>query len=198
MASVDPRIDAKIDGAAPFAQPILRHLRMLVHDSVPDVEETLKWGMPHFQYKGKILCHMASFKAHVAFGFWHHVEILGTARDGEAMGSFGRITKLSDLPDDKKIVAYLLEAVRLRDIDAPVAAYANKSEKPELPLPDDLAQMLGKAKGAMSNWDKFPPSHRREYIEWVTDAKRDETRAKRISQTVDWVVEGKDRNWKYR
>lgn len=199
--STDPRIDAYIAKSAPFAQPILNHLRKLVHKACPQAEETMKWSFPHFDYKGEMLCSMAAFKQHCVFGFWKaslmkDPMLMQNAKSETAMGHLGRITSLKDLPSDKQMVAYIKEAMKLNDEGIKV-----KKEKPavkkELPTPPDLLAALKKNKKAWAVYEKFPPSHKKEYILWVEDAKRDETRSNRIQQTVEWVAEGKQRNWKY-
>lgn len=195
MGSKDPRVDDYIANAAPFAQPILVKLRAIVHEACPDVEETIKWRMPSFQYKG-MLCGMAAFKQHCSFGFWKHKEVLGTDRPAEAMGSFGSLKALSDLPPKKELVAHIKKAMALND--APVKApRAAKPKKAPLETPADLAAALKRNKAARITFEKFPPSHRREYIEWIVEAKREETRAKRLATTLEWLAEGKSRNWKY-
>lgn len=199
MASVDPRIDAYIAKAADFARPILLHLRAAVHAGCADVEETIKWSHPHFLYRGRILCSMAAFKQHAAFGF-----SLGAPNpagdDGkreQAMGQFGRIEKISDLPSKKVFNDGLQQAMRL--IEAGVKRPVSKSAKPKPPAdtPDDLAAALLGNRKAQAAFDAFPPGYRREYVEWVVEAKRAETRQRRIAQAVEWISEGKTRNWKY-
>ena len=201
MPTTDPRIDAYIKKSAPFAQPILHHLRKLVHKACPQAEETMKWSFPHFDYKGEMLCSMAAFKQHCVFGFWKaslmkDPMLMQNAKSETAMGHLGRITSLKDLPSDKQMVAYIKEAMKLNDEGIKV-----KKEKPtvkkELPTPPDLLAALKKNKKAWAVYEKFPPSHKKEYIQWVEDAKREETRSNRIQQTVEWVAEGKQRNWKY-
>jgi uncharacterized protein YdeI (YjbR/CyaY-like superfamily) len=198
----DPRIDAYIDDAAPFAQPILKHLRALVHQGCPEVTETIKWGMPNFEHAGRILCSMAAFKAHCSFGFWHQEmeKVLGA--DGlkaeTAMGSLGRITALEDLPDDKKLIRYIETAAKLNEAGVPARPRAAaKGPAKELPVPGDLAAALKKNKVAAKTFADFRPSHRKEYIEWITEAKRPETREARVSTTLEWLSEGKSRHWKY-
>lgn len=197
MPTTDPRIDAYITNAAPFARPILAHLRVLVHGTCPEVEETIKWSMPFFQYRG-LLCHMAAFKQHCAFGFWKGKQVIDEA-DEAAMGQFGRIEKLADLPPKKVIVGYLKKAMALNETGVPAATRAKKAAKPEAAIPDDLAAALASKKHAKARkaFDAFSPSHRREYIEWITEAKREDTRAKRLATTLEWLAEGKSRNWKY-
>jgi uncharacterized protein YdeI (YjbR/CyaY-like superfamily) len=198
MATRDPRIDAYIARSADFAQPILTHIRNLVHEACPDVEETMKWSFPHFLYKG-MLCSMASFKEHCAFGFWKSSLIIKNS-DGEAepaMGSFGRITKLSDLPPTKTLKGYVKAAMKLNDegVKSPTRS------KPKTPkaviIPEDLKQALQANSHAQATFDKFSPSNQREYVEWLTDAKTEVTRARRLETAVEWMAEGKPRNWKY-
>jgi uncharacterized protein YdeI (YjbR/CyaY-like superfamily) len=192
MPQTDPRIDAFIAKAQPFAQPILKHVRALVRTAVPEAEETIKWSMPHFTVNGKILAGMASFKAHAAF-FVHGAGRMG---EGEGMGSFGKLTSLSDLPADSEL-SDLLRKGRDAIVAGAKPAKAPKAPKPDIPMQDDLATALAESARAKATFDDFPPSARREYLEWVVDAKRPETRAKRIAQAVEWLAEGKKRNWKY-
>ena len=193
----DPRIDAYIDDkAAEFAKPILRHVRSVIHEACPDCEETLKWSMPSFLYKGKILAGIASFKAHASFGFWSGSQVVDTSgKSATAMGQFGRLTSLDDLPDRKTLIDLTRKAMKL--IDDGVKPARNKHEKPPFTVPQDLQAAIDGAPAAKATWDAFPPSCQREYVEWVTEAKRDETRARRLEQTVAWLNEGKRRNWKY-
>lgn len=193
----DPRIDAYIDDkAADFARPILRHVRSVIHEACPDCEETLKWSMPSFLYKGKILAGIASFKAHASFGFWSGSQVVDTSgQSATAMGQFGRLTSLDDLPDRKTLIELTRKAMQL--IDEGVKPVRNKTVKAPFTVPQDLKAAIDAAPTAKATWDAFPPSCQREYVEWVTEAKRDETRAKRLEQTVAWLNEGKRRNWKY-
>ncbi len=197
--SRDPRIDAYIARSADFAQPILTHLRDVVHGACPEVEETMKWSMPHFDYKG-IMCGMAAFKGHVTFGFWKGKLIPGLqARaidGGEAMGHLGKITSIKDLPSKKVIASFVKEAMRLND-EGLVVDKPKKAPKPVGETPPALAAALAKNRKARTAFAAFPPGHRREYIDWIADAKRDETRDKRVAQAVEWIAEGKARNWKY-
>jgi hypothetical protein len=193
----DPRVDAYIAAAAPFAKPILKRIRADVHTGCPGVEETMKWSFPHFDYKG-MLCGMAAFKQHCTLGFWK-ASLLRDAlpeRSKDAMGQFGRITSLDDLPLEKDLIALVRQAARLNDEGVKVV------RRPRAPkaMPKAPAAFLralrenGKAKGA---YDTLSPSHRREYLEWITDAKTDATRDKRIATSIAWLAEGKSRNWKY-
>jgi uncharacterized protein YdeI (YjbR/CyaY-like superfamily) len=192
----DPRIDAYIDGkAADFARPILRHLRAMVHEACPDGEETLKWGMPTFMYKGKILASFASFKAHASFGYWNDTMLQQDEKDRSAMGQFGRLAALDDLPPRDRLIALTRKSMALIESGAKVER--RRAPKAPLTVPQDFKAAIDAAPAAKATWDAFPPSCQREYVEWVTEAKRDETRAKRLAQTVEGLGEGKRRNWKY-
>ena len=194
MARKDPRVDAYIDKAAPFAKPILRFLRTAVHNGCPDLEETIKWGMPHFDFKGPI-CGMAAFKEHCAFGFWKRALIFGnTNQEEEGMGQFGRITSLKDLPDEKTLIGHVRKAADLNEKGIKVRD--RKKRKP-LPVPAYLTAALKKNTKARTTFENFSPSHRRDYIEWLTEAKREETRKQRLQIALDWMAQGKPRNWKY-
>lgn len=199
MGQPDPRVDAYIAKSAGFAQPILRHLREAVHGACPQVEETLKWGMPSFMYGGKILCSMAAFKQHASFGFWQGAKVVedGRAKSDEAMGQFGRLTGLAELPGKRVLSGYVKQAMKLIDEGSTRPSTKKAAPKPPLPTPEDLAAALAKNREAQATFDAFAPSHRREYIEWIMEAKRDETRQRRLAQTIDWLAEGKPRNWKY-
>ena len=192
----DPRIDAYIERAAPFAQPILEHVRALVHEACPDVEETIKWGMPTFVHAGGILCGMAAFKQHASFGFWKHALVVGDAQPQAGMGSYGKLASLDDLPTRKTLLAHIRKAMQLNE--GGVTSTARKAApKPPPDTPEDLAAALGRNKAAKATFDAFPPGCKREYIDWINEAKREETRAKRLAQAIDWMAEGKRRNWKY-
>jgi uncharacterized protein YdeI (YjbR/CyaY-like superfamily) len=199
MGTRDPRIDAYIAKSADFAQPILVHIRETVHAACPDVTETMKWSMPHFDYKG-IMCAMAAFKQHATFGFWKGALIDGLgpnrANGGDAMGQLGKITSVKDLPSRKVLTGYVKAAMRLND-DGVVIAKPRKAPKPEAKIPAELAAALKKNRRAAAEFEKFPPGQRREYAEWIAEAKRDETKATRVVQAVEWIAEGKTRNWKY-
>lgn len=198
MPSTDPRIDAYIERSADFAQPILRHLRKLIHRACPDVAETLKWSMPSFEYKG-ILCGFAAFKAHCTFGFWKQslMESDAFPKNKTAMGSFGRITSLKDLPSDKVMADLIRQAMELNDKGVKVPKKSAASGKKELVVPAILAAALKKNKAARDTFENFPYSCKKEYAEWIADAKTDATREKRLATTLEWLSEGKRRNWKY-
>lgn len=192
----DPRIDAYIERAAPFAQPILSHVRGLVHQACPDVQESIKWGMPSFSHAGGILCGMAAFKHHASFGFWKHALVVGQGDPREGMGSYGKLGSLADLPADRTLLAHIRKAMKLNERGVRVQG-ARKATPRALPVPDDLAVALGGNAAAKAAYAAFPPGCRREYIEWIVDARRPDTRARRIAQAVEWIAEGKRRNWKY-
>lgn len=201
MAQRDPRIDAYIAKSAEFARPILEHIRAVVHAACPEVEETMKWSFPHFQYKG-MLCSMAAFKEHCAFGFWKGslvVERASGDADGDtSMGQFGRITKLSDLPSKKVLTGYIKEAMKLNEAGVKSPSRSKPKEpKPAPVVPDDLSAALAKHPAASATFETFSPGHRREYIEWITEAKTEATRTRRLETAIEWMVEGKPRNWKY-
>lgn len=200
MTVTDPRIDAYIAKSAAFAQPILTRLRELVHAALPEVEESIKWGMPHFLHQGKILCGMAAFKAHCTFGFWHGKAVVGDAAKDDAMGQLGRITQLKDLPSATRMKAWVKAALAERaTIAAAPKARASKATSPYDQVPDDLAAAFAKRThaAARKTFDAFPPSCRREYIEWIVTAKQAATRERRLAQALQWLAEGKRRNWKY-
>ncbi len=196
MGTRDPRVDAYIARSAPFAQPILTHLRATVHAAVPDVKEDIKWGMPHFMHYGILGC-MAAFKAHCAFVIRSGSRVLGPAKQSGAMGDFGRITALEDLPSDAKLTAYLRKAAalnRARKTEGPRRA---APRKPAPKTPVDLDAALARNAKARTTFEAFSPSHRREYVEWITGAKREETRKKRVATAVAWMAEEKSQNWRY-
>lgn len=198
MGTKDPRVDRYIANAAEFARPILNHLRALVHEGCPEVEETLKWSMPSFVYKG-LLCGMAAFKQHATFGFWKHELVLGKTAESEGMGQFGRLTSLQDLPSDKRLLGYIRKAAELNasGIKAPARLRAKPGAKREIVVPNYFATALKKNKAALVNFEKFSYSHKKEYVEWLTGAKREETRERRLATAVAWIAEGKPQNWKY-
>ncbi|WHO41200.1 YdeI/OmpD-associated family protein [Sphingobium sp. AP49] len=191
----EPRIDAYIARQADFARPILLHIRALMHAASPDIGEALKWSMPFFTYRDQNLANMAAFKGHAAFGFWHDKVGRAGASD-DAMGQFGRLTALSDLPPDDEIAALISQAIALIDAgDRPRTG--PKAPKSPLPVPPAFATALAANPAAATVWAAFPPGKIRDYCEWIIDAKTDATRDKRIAQAVAWIAEGKGRNWKY-
>lgn len=198
MASRDPRIDAYIAKSAEFAQPILTRLREIVHEACPQVEEAIKWGMPTFLYDGGILCGMAAFKQHASFGFWKHARVMGEDDPRDGMGSYGKMTRLSDLPPKRQFVADIKKAMRLQKEGVKTPGPRKTSApKPPPEAPVDLAAALKKNAKARATFEAFAPSRKREYIEWITEAKRGETRARRLTQAVEWLAEGRQRHWKH-
>lgn len=197
MPTPDPRIDTYIEKSAEFAQPVLVHLRGLIHKACPDIKETLKWSMPSFEHKG-IVCGFAAFKKHVTFMFWKQslLETDAFPKNKTAMGSFGRITSLKDLPSDKVMIGLIHQAVELNEKGIKTAKKPAVIKK-ELIIPEDLTQELSKNKKAKSHFDGFSYSKKKDYVEWITGAKSEATRIKRLATTIEWVAEGKGRNWKY-
>ena len=205
-SNLNSKVDAYIAKAAPFAQAVLTHVRALVHKACPDAVEEMKWSHPFFLHNGTILCHMAAFKAHCAFGFWgaEMEKVLkadGVVQEG-GMGSLGKIASVKDLPPDKKMVAYIQQAAKfidagLGDNRVTVARRVVKAPKAAIETPAEFAAALKKNKAAGKVFEAFSPSCKREYVEWIADAKREETRERRIAQAVEWIAEGKQRNWKY-
>jgi uncharacterized protein YdeI (YjbR/CyaY-like superfamily) len=194
--SRDPRIDAYIDRKADFARPILEHVRSRVHAVVPDAEETLKWGAPAFTRGGKILLMMAAFKAHAALNFWRGQELRGEAARSDAMGQFGKLTSLGDLPPDEELDALIRKAAELAAA-APAPRKAKHAPKAPAALHPEFAAALDSAPKAKAALDSFPPGAQREYLDWIAEAKQPATRTKRIATAVEWLSEGKRRNWKY-
>jgi hypothetical protein len=197
MVKRDPRIDAYIKKSPEFARPILAHIRTVVHAACPDAVETLKWGMPSFEYKG-LLCGMAAFKAHATFGFWKHALVVEDAsgRELEAMGSFGKLTSVGDLPSKAALARYVKKAMKLND-DSVKVVRAKTRPKPPVPVHPDFKSALSRNAKARKHLESFSPSAQREYIEWIADAKAEATRERRIAQAIEWLSEGKKRNWKY-
>lgn len=194
MGKRDKRVDTYIASRPAYAKPILKHLRELVHDVCPDVEETIKWSHASFTYHG-ILCGMAAFKAHATFGFWHP-EMRDLEKAAEAMGNFGRITSLKDLPSDARLKTMIKQAMKL-NASGVKPKRVKTAPKPEIKMPRDFKSLLANTPAAQKTFDAFPPSCRREYLEWITEAKRPETREKRLLTTIEWLSEGKRRHWKY-
>ncbi|MEY2558402.1 MAG: hypothetical protein QOE34_1827 [Verrucomicrobiota bacterium] len=198
MARKDPRIDAYIAKSAEFAKPILKHLRKVVHAGCPEVEETMKWSMPHFDYKG-VMCGMAAFKQHCAFGFWKETLIFDPDKIGEktAMGSFGCIKSLADLPNEKTLIGYVKKAAALNEAGIKAPGRAKPKKREPIEVPDYFTAALKKNAKARKTFDNFAPSKQREYLEWVTEAKREVTRTERLASSIQWLSEGKPRHWKY-
>ena len=194
--SREPRIDAYIAKAQPFARPILEKVRERVHAVVPDVEETVKWSMPAYTVDGKILLITAAFRAHMALNFWRGQELRGEAANADAMGQFGKIKSLDELPPDGELDRLIREAAALAK-NAPAARKPKHAPKPEPVMHPDFAAALDKAPKARAALDSFPPSAQRDYFEWIAEAKQDATRQKRIATAVEWLTEGKRRHWKY-
>lgn len=202
MSRRDPRVDAYIAQAAPFAQPILARLREIFLGADPRIAETIKWGIPHYEFEG-IVCSMAAFKKHVSYGFWKATAIpdpLGIfSGDPKASMAGHKVATVEELPSAEQLAPYLRAAIELneRGEKAPPSKAAASRAKAPLDVPPDLAAALAANAAAKATFDAFPPSHRREYLEWITEAKKPDTRARRIAQAVEMMAEGKSRNWKY-
>jgi uncharacterized protein YdeI (YjbR/CyaY-like superfamily) len=202
MPDIDTRVDAYIEKAAPYAKPILIKIRKLIFQACPDAEESIKWSFPNYEIYGSMLCSMAAFKEHCAFGFWKASLLkdpkgILQVKERNAMGHLDRISSLKDLPPDKILLAYLKEAALLNKNKVKLAR-PKSAPKKELSTPKPLADALKKNKKALTVFQAFSPSNRREYIEWITEAKTEETLNKRLAITLEWVSEGKSRHWKYK
>lgn len=201
MGQFDPRVDAFIEKSADFAKPVLIHIREVVHKASPLINETIKWGMPFFDYKGPV-CMMAAFKQHCAFGFWKASRLndpqglLKGSDDEASAGSFGRINSLADLPSDEALIGFVHQVIAMNEsgVKEPKKPSVPKAE---IPMPDDFGKLLETNTSALANFVNFSPSKKREYLEWFVDAKSDATREKRMQQALEWIAEGKSRNWKY-
>ncbi|MCC6865799.1 MAG: YdeI/OmpD-associated family protein [Ignavibacteria bacterium] len=203
MQNKDKRIDSYIAKSNDFAKPILTHLRELIHKTCPEVNETIKWGMPSFEYKGPFIG-FAAFKKHAVLGFWKsslmkdHKILMGEDKKG-SMGNLGRLETIEDLPKDTQLIKWIKEAMKLNENGVKF----NRSEKPKhtrkvYKLHPDFRNALNKNKSALKKYKAFPPSHKREYLEWIGEAKTEETRTRRIKTAIEWIKEGKSRNWKYK
>jgi len=198
----NPQVDAYIAKSAPFARPVLEHLRALMHRAVPNLEEEMKWSMPFFTLDGKIAGNMAAFKEHCSFGLWS-AEVAALVKkknikpDESAMGTFGKLTSVRDLPADKELLRYIVTAAAAVGAGESIMRRRRTVPKPEIVMHPEFAAALKKSKTAAKNFEGFSPSCRREYLEWIGEAKRDETRASRIATAMAWIAEGKKRHWKY-
>jgi uncharacterized protein YdeI (YjbR/CyaY-like superfamily) len=200
METFDKRVDAYIEKSADFAKPILNHLRALIHKASPEINETIKWSFPVFDHKGTV-CHFASFKQHCAFGFWKGSllpdpeNILEDHRDS-AMSQFGRITSIKDLPSDEILIQYIRNAVVLNETGVKLLA-KKKTTAAEVEVPEYFSGQLSTNPLARSTFENFSNSHKKEYLEWLAEAKTEATRQKRMETAIEWLGEGKSRNWKY-
>jgi uncharacterized protein YdeI (YjbR/CyaY-like superfamily) len=200
MARTDDRVDVYIARAAPFARPILERLRRVVHAGCPSCSETIKWGMPFFVHEGRQLAFMAAFKAHCAFGFGSGKDVVATGLEEQAMGQLGRLTRLQDLPPRPRLLAWVRRAAAL--IEQRMRTGAIRAPRPAAPpaeIPAALAAALAQRRHAAArrHFESFTPTQQRDYVDWIADARRDETRARRLQQALEWLAEGKRRNWKY-
>jgi uncharacterized protein YdeI (YjbR/CyaY-like superfamily) len=200
-SGINPKVDSYIEQAAPFAQPVLEHLRGIVHKACPEVEETIKWSMPFFVYRGEIVANMAAFKAHCSFGIWGREIVAAMRKDGLAvkggMGSLGKISSLKDLPKDAALLGYLRQATVLVKDGTKTFPSRKKVAKPAVEVPAELMAALKKNKTAAKVFAEFSPGKKREYVDWIAEAKQEATKLRRVTQSVEWIAEGKSRNWKY-
>ena len=200
MGKKDSRVDAYIKKSAEFSRPVMLHLRELVHQGCPAAEETIKWGVPHFMYKG-MLCSIAAFKQHCAFGFWKGKLLASLRPDdkqlAEAWGQYGRLTSLDDLPPDRVILKQVKEAAKLNDDGVKAPPQRKARQKAPLVMPPDFKKLLKANPTALATFEGFTYSHKKEYLEWITEAKTDQTRQRRIATTLQWLAEGKSRNWRH-
>ena len=195
MPRKDARVDAYIAKAKPFAQPVLKHLRSVVHEACPEVEETIKWGHASFDYKG-MLCSMAAFKEYVTFGFWKHQLLVDRLPDAKnPMNQFGKVESVKDLPSRAALIRTVQAAMDLNEHGVKVQRVIRK--KPPVKVPAYFTAALRKNAKALAAFNAFPPSHKREYVDWIVEAKREETRTRRVETAVGWIAQGKGRNWKY-
>jgi len=202
MPTIDARIDDYILKSAEFAKPVLNFLRAAIHKACPDAKETMKWGFPHFEYANSILCSMAAFKKHCAFTFWRgallpDTDKILTIEKKTSMGHFGSIRSLDDLPSEETIIKYIKEAMALTEKGVKVPKKEKASVSAEIEIPPYFIDALEQNNTALTHFEKLSPSHKKEYVEWITEAKTEATRTKRIATTIEWLQEGKSRNWKY-
>jgi uncharacterized protein YdeI (YjbR/CyaY-like superfamily) len=200
MKQTSSQVDAYIAKAAPFARPILERIRALFHEACPDIEETFKWSFPHFEYRG-IVGSMAAFKEHVSFGFWKGKLLQVPAGQLEVMGNttmaHGKVKNLEELPPAEVLLDLIHQAVALNEQGVKAPAPKKRSNSAEVEVPDYFLAALKKNKKALAAFQAFSPSHRREYVDWIVEAKQEATRQKRLATAIEWLAAGKSRNWKY-
>lgn len=202
MGAKDKKVDDYIAKRPDFAKPILNHLRELFHKAHPAFEEKIKWGVPSFDHKG-IVANMAAFKEHCALVFWKASLMKDPhkifAKEGKSgMGHLGKIKSLKDLPSDKILIQYIKEAVNLNENG--IKLPSKKENKKDLEIPSyfkSALKSLPDGKKAWEIFENFSYSNKKEYIDWLNDAKTESTRKKRLETAVKWISEGKIRNWKY-
>lgn len=199
MAKQDPRVDAYIAKSREFARPILVHFRKLVHEACPKIEETIKWGMPFFEHHG-IICHMAAFKEHCAICFWNKgvaADVKASGATQDSTGHFGRFKTVAELPKPAVLKKIIKKAAKLNEEGAKSDPRRPAKKPIKVTVPADLKVALAKNKKAKTTFDGFPPGKRRDYVEWITEAKQSATRQKRLKTAIEWLAEGKSRMWKY-
>jgi uncharacterized protein YdeI (YjbR/CyaY-like superfamily) len=196
MSIPDPRIDSYIAKAAPFARPILKELRAAIHAASPDITETMKWSSPSFEYRG-MLCGIAAFTAHVSFTFWKHELVMPKGQGRRDAGTIGRLTSVDEVPARSAIVTLVRKAMKLNEEGVRAPHMANRRRRKAIPVPADVKSALAENAKARATFEALPPSHRREYLEWITEAKQSATRDRRLAQAITWMAAGKSRNWQY-
>ncbi|HXD15649.1 MAG TPA: YdeI/OmpD-associated family protein [Vicinamibacterales bacterium] len=195
MPTKDPRVDAYIAKSADFAKPILTRIRAAVHKGLPAATETIKWGVPAYVDDRGIVCMTAAFKRHCAWVFW-----TGRKPASVDVKAVRRITAAGELPGSRDLVAAVKEAAAPGTAGAKKAAKKAPKKRPAarpVKVPAYFMRALRKNTPALATFTAFPPSHKREYVEWVDSAKTDETRERRLSTAIPWIAAGKSRNWKY-
>jgi uncharacterized protein YdeI (YjbR/CyaY-like superfamily) len=192
MPTKDARVDAYIARSADFAKPILHRIRKLVHAACPKVEETLKWGSPFYTYKG-VLVATPAFKQHCALVFWKGKLIVSL----DQRKKYRRLTSVSQLPGDRILMGCIRKAVELNETGVKNPACGRPKVKQTVVAPDYFLAALRKNKKALMAFENFSPSHKREYVEWIAGARREETRLKRIQTAIKQMAAGKSLYWKY-
>jgi hypothetical protein len=188
-----------------YAQPIFAHLRALIHTTCPDTDEAIKWSIPHFERDGDYLCIFAASPGHASFTFYKQ-QLMSDPRLRDNLNLpaikrfMGRLTSLSDLPDDATLAAMLQEAA---DLNARGVRLPDRAPKtpPVIDMPSAVATAVATAlaanPAAQAVWDAKSAAWRKDYLVWITAAKTDPTRDARIAEALDWIADGKARFWKY-
>ncbi len=195
MGTRHPGVDAYIAGAPDYAKPILEHVRAVAHEAIPAVDEAIKWGAPHFMRDGMV-CAIAAFKSYCGIRFWKEALLQADDASKQAIERYGRIASIEDIANDRGLAQMMKAAARL-NADGVKLPSRPKKAHPPLEVPAALRLALDADRTAAATFDGFSPSHQREYVQWITEAKTEQTRDKRIATAIEWMAEGKSRNWKY-
>ncbi|KAF2080744.1 YdeI/OmpD-associated family protein [Flavobacterium sharifuzzamanii] len=200
MENYNKDVTAYIAKMADFAKPILNHLREVIFSACPEAEENIKWGTPHYSYKGDHLVMMGGFKQHCSFSLYKaelmkDAEIQASVKAGKKFGYMDKIKDLSELPSKEKLTAYIKEAMVFNENGTAKPKPVKEKSTAEVVAPKEFVDALKKDTKATEIFESKSPSFRKNYIIWIADAKTDETRNKRISQSLEWIAEGKDRFW---